>query len=114
MRTLPFIGALAAAMLGTGIVQAQAAPAALDRTLVPVRGPIVTVQMHCDHLRCIDLRTGAYSQSGCNRGGCYPIGGVIGRTDPQSLGLGYGSDFSSGDYREYHQRRRDWDRYYGD
>lgn len=114
MRALPFIGALGAAMLGSGIVQAQAAPAALDRALAPARGPIVTVQLHCDRLRCIDLRTGAYTQSGCNRRGCYPISGVVGHTDPRSLGFGYGSDFPPGDYQWRQQRRWDRDRYYGD
>src|SRR5947209_7601940 len=98
MRAQPFIGALAAAMLGIGIAQAQAAPAALDRATAAARGPIVAVDMHCDHQRCIDMRTGAYTQSSCNRGGCYSIGGVVGYTDPQSLGLGYGSDYPSGDY----------------
>ena len=114
MRALPFIGALGAAMLGIGIAQAEVAPAALDRTLASGRGPIVMAQLHCDHLRCINLRTGAYTHSNCNRQGCYPSGGVVGRTDPHSLGLGYGSDYPSGDYRWRHQRRRDWDRYYGD
>ena len=111
MRALPFIGVLGAAMLGIGITQAQAAPAAPDRA--PTRGPIVAVQMHCDHLRCIDLRTGAYSQSSCNRYGCRPLGGITGRTDPQSLGLGYGSDYPPGDHRWREQRRWGWDRYYG-
>ena len=114
MRASRFIGVLGAAMLGIGIAQAQAAPAAPDRTLGSAHGPIVRVQMHCDHLRCIDLRTGAYTHSGCKRGGCYPIGGVVGHTDPGSLGLGYGSDYPPGDYRLHQPRRWGWDRYYGD
>ena len=113
MRALPFIGALGAAVLGIGIAQAQAAPAALDRALAPIGGSIVRVQMHCDHLRCIDMRTGAYTQSSCKRGGCYSIGGVIGYTDPQSLGLGYGSDRPSGEYRRHHERQWDRDRDWG-
>ena len=113
MRVLSFVGALGAAILGIGIVQAQAMPAALDRAPLPAPGPIVAVQLHCDHLRCIDLHTGAYTHSGCNRGGCYPTGGIVGYADPRSLGLGYGSSFPPGDHRGHHHRR--WDhRYYGD
>jgi hypothetical protein len=113
MRAPSFIGVLGAAILGIGMAQAQAAPAAPDRALAPAQGPIVRVQWHCDPLRCIDLRSGAYTQSGCNRRGCYPISGIVGYTDPGSLGLGYGSDFPPGAYRGHYQRR--WDhRYYGD
>ena len=75
MRVPSLIGAIGAAVLGIGMVQAQAAPVALNRTLAPAHGPIIQVQLHCDHLRCIDLSTGAYSHSTCNRGGCCPLGG---------------------------------------
>ena len=117
MRVLPVIGALSAAMLWIGISQAQAAPATVQRQLGP--DPIVKVQMQCNHNRCIDPRTGAYTQSGCNRGGCYPISGVVGYDRPrvsgsrygyrEGYGQGYGSELPPGRYRG--QR---WDRHYGE
>jgi hypothetical protein len=112
IRALSFIRVLGVAGLGIGMASAQAAPAAIERA-APTGGPIVAVQMHCDQLRCIDMRTGAYTQSTCDRRGCRPLGGVVGRTDPRSLGFGYGSDYPPGDYRWHEQRRWGWDRYYG-
>lgn len=39
------------------------------------------VRLECTPSRCLDTRTGAYTQSSCNRNGCYPIGGVVGYID---------------------------------
>jgi hypothetical protein len=61
----------------------------------PGAGPsdLTRVRLVCDPNRCIDPQTGAYTQSGCNYRGCYPIGGIVGYTTP---GSGYGG---GGGYR---------------
>jgi hypothetical protein len=88
--------ALALPLLAAGGAQAMplAAPA-------PAGLPIEQVQMQCDYNRCIDVRTGVYTQSTCNRRGCFPLGGPRGQ-----IGA-YGED------NRYYRRRGYDDGYYG-
>ena len=99
MRILS-LGALAgAAMLTIGVAQSQAAPLGFAKPAAAANGAIVHVQLVCDPSRCIDPRTGAYTQSGCNYRGCYPISGVVGYTNPRG---GYGGGYE----RPYYHERR--------
>lgn len=66
----------------------------------PTGLPIERVQMQCDYNRCIDVRTGVYTQSTCNRRGCFPLGGPRGQIGP------YGED-------NRYYRRRGYDGYGG-
>jgi len=43
---------------------------------------ITQVRLVCNPSRCIDPRTGYYTQSTCDRYGCRQLGGVVGRTGP--------------------------------
>ncbi len=52
--------------------------------------PVVSVQWVCDPQRCLDPNTGAYTQSGCNRRGCYPTSGIVGYIRPPGGGYGGG------------------------
>jgi hypothetical protein len=109
MRILP-IGAAFAAMFTAGIGVSQAAPASFASTPDAVRSPLVKVQLVCNHARCIDPRNGAYTQSSCNRNGCYPISGVIGRTNPNGSGYGYGSSYPERRWDHRHERDYNWGR----
>ena len=62
---------------------------------------VVQVQMRCDASRCIDQRTGVYTQSTCDRYGCRPQGGPVGRVG--GPGRGYGGGYDD------RPRRRGWD-----
>lgn len=53
---------------------------------------LLQVQMRCDANSCIDRRTGVYTQSTCDRYGCRPIGGPVGRVGGQGRGYGGGYD----------------------
>jgi hypothetical protein len=50
---------------------------------------VTPVQMVCDYSRCIDRRTGAYTQSTCSRGVCRPMSGIIGYADPGRVARDY-------------------------
>lgn len=95
MKTALF--AFAFPLLTTG---AAAMPAAAPG---PAGLPIEQVQMQCDYNRCVDVRTGVYTQSTCNRRGCFPLGGPRGQLGP------YGEDY------RYGRARRGYydDGYYG-
>lgn len=74
-----------AACLVTGL-----AGAALAMPAAPLQapGPIVQVQLQCTPQSCIDPRTGVYTQSTCDRYGCRPIGGAVGRLGGGQRGYG--------------------------
>lgn len=91
MRAALFAFALPLLAAGTAQAMPFAAPAAAGL-------PVEQVQMQCDYNRCIDVRTGVYTQSTCNRRGCFPLGGARGQIGP------YGED------NRYYRRRG----YYGD
>ncbi len=99
MRSLALI-AVGAALSAIAVSPAHAAPVRFGPALA-AQAPIVHVQLVCNPSRCIDPRTGAYTQSGCDYRGCYPTSGVVGYTNPG--GAGYG-----GGYRR-HYRHGDWD-----
>jgi hypothetical protein len=61
---------------------------------------VTPVRLICNPNRCIDPRTGAYTQSGCNYRGCYPIGGIVGYTTPPGGG-GYRGPYYGGGYPGY-------------
>ena len=86
MRSLALIALLGSALSAIAAPPSHAAPARFDPAPAAT-APIVRVQLVCDPSRCIDPRTGAYTQSGCDYRGCYPISGVVGYTNP-----GYGDD----------------------
>lgn len=88
--------AFALPLLAAGTAQALPFPAP-----APAGLPIEQVQMQCDYNRCIDVRTGVYTQSTCNRRGCFPLGGPRGQIGP------YGED------NRYYRRRGYDDGYYG-
>jgi len=56
----------------------SSASAASSPGLVQAPSLVVRVRMVCDNRRCIDPRTGAYSESACDRRGCYQSGPIIG------------------------------------
>lgn len=62
---------------------------------------LIQVQLQCNASRCIDPRTGVYSYSTCDRYGCRPASGPIGRE-----GGGYRG---RGGYDDDRPRRRGWD-----
>lgn len=66
---------LGLAILLGGTVSSQAATA-----MVPLKAQSATlnVRMECTPSRCLDTRTGAYTQSSCDYRGCFPIGGIVG------------------------------------
>jgi len=96
MRRLVLAAALGAATFAAA-ASSQAAPFILDKAETAAPG-LVQVQLQCDPSRCIDPRNGAYTQSGCDYRGCYPISGIVGYTNP----AGYGSSYPR------HRHHRDW------
>lgn len=56
-------------------------------TLTAPQG-VTQVQLQCSPASCIDPRTGVYTQSTCDRYGCRPISGPVGRVG--GPGYGYG------------------------
>ena len=101
MRILPVIMGFAAAISVLSPGLSRATPTGLDRALhQPTPRPLIEVQLRCDPSRCIDPRTGAYTQSGCDARGCYPISGIVGYTNPESLGYGSGYPY----HRRWHRR----------
>lgn len=98
MRALALAACLFAGLNGT----AHAMPA------LPVEAPaaIVQVQLQCSPQSCIDPRTGVYTQSTCDRYGCRPIGGPVGRSGGGQPG--YGGGYGGYD-DDRPRRRRDWD-----
>jgi hypothetical protein len=102
MRVLPILAVLGAAIVMSGSSQAPAAPTGSHRDLGQLSdSAIVKVQLECNQHRCLDRNTGAYTQSGCNFRGCYPISGVVGYTNPD--GSGYGSSYPPRQYRRHHR-----------
>jgi hypothetical protein len=73
--------------LGIAIISAMisAPAAAATAAFVPaplVAGPVLEIQFRCTPNSCIDLQTGVYTQSTCDRYGCRPLGGAVGRLGP--------------------------------
>ena len=91
-----------ATLVALGWAHAAAAMPAL-----PLQAPaaVTPVQLQCTPQSCVDPRTGIYTQSTCDRYGCRPMGGPVGRLGGPSRGYG--------DYGGYDddrpRRRRDWD-----
>lgn len=94
---------LAALIVAATIGGASAMP------LMPLRaaGAVIQIQMRCTPSSCVDARTGVYTQSTCDRYGCRPIGGPVGRVG------GRGSAYDNG-YDDRPARRRGWDDGYDD
>lgn len=111
MRAALFAFALPLLAAGTAQAMPFQAPA-------PAGLPIEQVQMQCDYNRCIDVRTGVYTQSTCNRRGCFPLGGPRGQIGPygednryyrrRHYDDGYGGGYGDGYYRGPRQYRGGW------
>lgn len=100
--TVAFIFVLMALSAG-----ASALPGPGAKLLAPPARAI-PVRMICDPRRCFDPRNGAYSQSGCDRRGCYQSGPVIGYLSPQELrDLTQQHGYRNSREDERHDRRRD-------
>src|SRR6185312_15098488 len=69
-----FLGIAAAAFMTTA---GAAMPVQLSN--MPVDAMLTRVQLVCTPSSCIDQRTGQYTESHCDRRGCRPLGGVVGR-----------------------------------
>lgn len=108
MRALNLrMGALALFMtIGAGTASAlPVAPLAATQD-----DPLVErVQLQCNAQRCLNPRTGAYTQSVCNRRGCRPSGGIVGYLGPQRGGYYRGRDRYDD---RYDRRRYGYDRRY--
>lgn len=76
--------------------------------LTPQRG-VTPVQLQCSPASCVDPRTGVYTQSTCDRYGCRPISGPVGRVG--GPGPAYRGGYDDG--YDSRPRRRDWDDGYG-
>lgn len=59
---------------------------ALPLAGMPIGSDITEVQLQCTAASCIDPRTGVYTQSTCDRYGCRPIGGPVGRVGGPAYG----------------------------
>lgn len=74
-----------------GIGAASAAPVSAPGHAPVSFDPVQSVQYVCDQFRCLDPRTGAYTQSACGRNGCRPSSGIVGYIDvPGARGRGPG------------------------
>lgn len=71
-------------------------------------GLVQQVQFICDPQRCIDRNTGAFTESGCNRRGCYPIGGIKGYIGGggRAIAPRYRGGYDDGYEEDYRPRRR--------
>ncbi len=81
--------------------------------------PIEQVQMQCNRSRCVDVRTGVYTQSTCNNRGCFPLGGARGQLneygqDQRYDRRGYGQSREYGQRRSYDGERPRYRRQYRD
>lgn len=90
-----------------GIALAGFASAALAMPAAPVPMPIkpTVVQLQCSPQRCIDPRTGVYTESTCDRYGCRQSSGSVGRVGG-GRGPAYGGDNDDG--YELRPRRREY------
>jgi hypothetical protein len=88
-----------AAVFGMGVTGAAAMP--IDSVLGSTALHAAPVRLVCNPSRCIDPRTGAYTQSTCGRGGCRPLGGIVGYTNPGPGGYGGGRGYRERRYGEY-------------
>lgn len=82
-----FLRAIALAVFAFWAAQANALPI----TAMQVASGITQVQLQCTAASCIDPRTGVYTQSTCDRYGCRPISGPVGR-------VGGGGGYGGGGY----------------
>lgn len=99
--------AFAAGILFTAFAGAASAlPRGLE---IDAPSDLIQVQMRCDASRCIDQRTGVYSQSTCDRYGCRPLGGPVGRVGGSGRGYDGGPRGGYDGGYEDRPRRRGWD-----
>lgn len=72
--------------------------------------PIEQVQLRCNEIRCINPRTGVYTESTCDYRGCYPSSRPRGRVGPYGEDYRFGRRrFDDDDYPRYRRYRRDYD-----
>jgi hypothetical protein len=83
-KILSFV--LGASIASSLVTSAIAFPRAPGQSNLQTPSILHSVQLVCNPSRCIDPRTGAFTQSVCDYRGCRPSGGVIGYDRP---GPGY-------------------------
>lgn len=71
---------------------------ALPITAMQADSGIVEVQLQCTAASCIDPRTGVYTQSTCDRYGCRPISGPVGRIGGSAYGAPPPRQWDDGGY----------------
>ena len=71
---------------------------ALPMAEMPVGTGITQVQLQCTAASCIDPRTGVYTQSTCDRYGCRPISGPVGRIGGPAYGAPPPRQWGGGGY----------------
>lgn len=89
-----FLRNLALAVFALGASQANALPI----TAMQVDAGITQVQLQCTAASCIDPRTGVYTQSTCDRYGCRPISGPVGRIGGPAYGAPPPQQWGGGGY----------------
>lgn len=84
---------------------ASAAPVSAPGHAPAIFDPVLSVQYVCDQNRCLDPRTGAYTQSNCSARGCRPSSGIVGYIDVPGARGGGRNSYDRPRFRE----RDDWD-----
>lgn len=97
MRITTFAFGLFSTCLATVAVAMPTSP-------IPNDAAIFQIQLQCSPSRCIDPRTGVYTQSTCDRYGCRQSSGPVGRIG------GRGQSYDDDDERGYDRRPRRRDR----
>jgi hypothetical protein len=97
---------LAAFAISFVLAAVSGAALAMPAAPMPLSNELTRVQMQCSPQSCIDLRTGVYTESTCDRYGCRPSSGPVGRVGG-GRGPAYGGGYDDGYDRR--SRRQDWD-----
>ncbi|MBB4258771.1 hypothetical protein GGD64_002790 [Bradyrhizobium sp. CIR3A] len=92
MRDLGFGIALGVLVCTIGVSSAWGMPRGHGAIPIQQDSGVVQIQWTCNMDGCFDVRTGAFTESACNRRGCYPTSGVVGRMTPHGPAYrpGYG------------------------
>lgn len=90
-------------VLATALVCAVPVASAMPVSQMPAADGPTLVQLQCSPQRCIDPRTGVYTESTCDQYGCRPISGPVGRVGGGRRPA-YGGGYDEG-YQGYPQQR---------
>lgn len=83
-------------MFAMALLGATSAASAMPVSAVPMGIEPSLVQLQCSPQRCIDPRTGVYTESSCDRYRCWPSSGPVGR-----VGGGRRPAYGGDDYGGY-------------